>query len=189
SLSNEQASGGVCWRCDTPVIQKELMQWFARITDYADQLLDDLNQLEGKWPERVITMQRNWIGRSPGAEVRFRAAPSEDHIDIFIARIDTIYGANARILAPQHPLVEKLVGGKPQREAVLGFVQKIKQQQRTGPSDEPVEKEGMFSGAYAINPFSGESLPIWVANFVLMGYGTGAIMSVPSGDQRDFEFS
>src|SRR5215471_10700112 len=189
SLSNEQASGGVCWRCDTPVIQKELMQWFARITNYADQLLDDLNQLEGKWPERVITMQRNWIGRSPGAEVSFKVADSEDHIDIFTTRIDTIYGANAIILAPQHPLVEKLVGRNPRREAVLEFVERVKQQQRTGPSDEPVDKEGMFTGAYAINPFSRESLPIWVANFVLMGYGTGAIMSVPSGDQRDFEFS
>src|SRR5215472_1810997 len=181
SLSNEQASGGVCWRCETPVIQKELMQWFARITDYADQLLDDLDHLEGKWPERVITIQRNWIGRSPGAEVRFLVADSNDYIDIFTTRIDTIYGANAIILAPQHPLVERLVENQAQREAVLGFVEKVKQQQRTGPTDEPVEKDGVFTGAYSINPFSGESLPIWVANFVLMGYGTGAIMSVPSG--------
>jgi leucyl-tRNA synthetase len=189
SLSNEQARDGKCWRCDTPVTQKELMQWFARITDYADQLLDDLNQLEGKWPERVITMQRNWIGRSPGAEVRFQVADSKDAINIFTTRIDTIYGANAIILAPQHSLVQSLVDGKPEREAVLQFAEKLKQQQRTGPADEPVEKEGMFTGAYAVNPFSEERLPIWIANFVLIGYGTGAIMSVPSGDQRDFEFS
>ena len=188
SLSNEQASGGVCWRCDTPVIQKQLMQWFARITDYADQLLDGLDQLEGGWPERVISMQRNWIGRSRGAEVHFQVADADESISAFTTRIDTIFGANAIILAPGHPLVSKLLEGKPQREAVLAFAENLKQEQRSARVDE-LEKHGIFTGGYAINPFNQERLPIWIANFVLIEYGTGALMSVPSGDQRDFEFS
>jgi leucyl-tRNA synthetase len=189
SLSNEQASGGVCWRCGAEVIQKELMQWFARITDYADQLLDDLDKLEAGWPERVISMQRNWIGRSYGAEVEFRVDGSDDAITIFTTRIDTIFGANAIILAPEHGLLDKLIAGRPEHKAVLSFVEKIKQQRRSGRVLEELEKEGVFTGAWAINPFNQERLPIWTANFVLMGYGTGAIMSVPAGDQRDFEFS
>lgn len=189
SLSNEQASGGECWRCGTPVIQKELMQWFARITDYAGELLDDLNKLEGGWPERVITMQRNWIGRSEGAEVRFAVADSTDTIWIFTTRIDTIFGANAIILAPEHPLVAKIIESNPNRDEVVAFVQRARQQQRSGGILEKQDKEGVFTGGWAINPFNNERIPIWTANFVLMGYGTGAIMSVPSGDQRDFEFS
>jgi len=188
SLSNEQASGGACWRCDTPVIQKQLMQWFARITDYADQLLDGLDQLEGGWPERVISMQRNWIGRSRGAEVRFQVADAADSVTVFTTRIDTIFGANAIILAPGHPLLSKILDGKPQRDAVLNFAESLKQEQRSARVDE-LEKHGMFTGGYAINPFNEELLPIWIANFVLGEYGTGAIMAVPSGDQRDFEFS
>ncbi|HXG64378.1 MAG TPA: leucine--tRNA ligase, partial [Blastocatellia bacterium] len=189
SLSNEQASGGVCWRCGAPVTQKELMQWFARITDYADQLLDDLNTLEGKWPERVITMQRNWIGRSRGAEVQFKVEGLEDSITIFTTRVDTIYGANAIILAPEHPMLEKIIADKPERDEVLAFAERLKKQERTGRALEALEKEGIFTGGYAVNPFNGERLPIWVANFVLIEYGTGAIMAVPAGDQRDFEFS
>jgi leucyl-tRNA synthetase len=188
SLSNEQASGGECWRCGAKVTQKELMQWFARITDYADQLLDGLNQLEGGWPERVINMQRNWIGRSRGAEVRFQVADSDESVSVFTTRIDTIFGANAIILAPGHPLLTKLVEGKPHRDEVLAFAEKLKQEQRSGRVDE-LEKHGIFTGGYALNPFNQERLPIWIANFVLIEYGTGAIMSVPSGDQRDFEFS
>ncbi|HEV8481936.1 MAG TPA: leucine--tRNA ligase [Blastocatellia bacterium] len=192
SLSNEQAANGVCWRDGTPVVQKELMQWFARITDYAGQLLDSLDQLESGWPERVVAMQRNWIGRSYGAEVTFKvedSANSANSITVFTTRIDTIFGANAIILAPEHPLLNKLVEGKPQRDEVLAFADRLKQQQRSGRELEELDKEGIFTGAYAINPFNGERLPIWVANFVLIQYGTGAIMSVPSGDQRDFEFS
>ncbi len=188
SLSNEQASGGECWRCGAKVTQKELMQWFARITDYADQLLDGLNRLEGGWPERVINMQRNWIGRSSGAEVRFRVADSDESVTVFTTRIDTIFGANAIILAPEHPLLPKIVEGKPNRDDVLAFAEKLKQEQRSSRVDE-FEKHGIFTGGYAINPFNQERLPIWIANFVLIQYGTGAIMSVPSGDQRDFEFS
>ena len=188
SLSNEQASGGQCWRCGTRVTQKELMQWFARITDYADQLLDGLDQLEGGWPERVISMQRNWIGKSRGAEVRFEAADSNESVTVFTTRIDTIFGANAIILAPEHPLLATLLHDKPQRDEVLAFAEKLKQEQREGRVDE-LEKHGIFTGGYAINPFNQERLPIWIANFVLIQYGTGAIMAVPAGDQRDFEFS
>lgn len=188
SLSNEQASGGVCWRCGTAVTQKQLMQWFARITDYADQLLDGLDRLEGGWPERVITMQRNWIGRSRGAQVSFQVVDSNESINVFTTRIDTIFGANAIILAPEHPSLEKILENNPQREQVLGFADKLRREQRSGRIDE-LEKHGTFAGEYAINPFHQERIPIWIANFVLAEYGTGAIMSVPSGDQRDFEFS
>ncbi len=189
SLSNEQASGGACWRCGTPVIQKELMQWFARITDYAGELLDCLEQLEGKWPERVVTMQREWIGRSRGAHVEFKIADSDDTVTVFTTRIDTIYGANTLILAPEHGLVEKLIAGTEQQEAVATFVGRLKNENRSARTIGEMEKEGIFTGRYAINPFNGEALPIWVANFVLIEYGTGAVMAVPAGDQRDFEFS
>ncbi|HSF23888.1 MAG TPA: leucine--tRNA ligase, partial [Blastocatellia bacterium] len=188
SLSNEQASGGVCWRCGAAVVQKQLMQWFARITDYADQLLDDLDKLEGKWPERVIAMQRHWIGRSRGAEVQFKIADSDDSITVFTTRIDTIFGANAIVLAPEHPTLEKILANNPNRDEVMSFSEKLKEQRKTRELEQ-VEKEGIFTGGYAVNPFNDERLPIWIANFVLLEYGTGAIMAVPSGDQRDFEFS
>ena len=188
SLSNEQASGGVCWRCGTPVIQKELMQWFAKITNYADQLLDGLDALEGRWPDRVMTMQRNWIGRSRGAHVRFEIPECNESVTVFTTRIDTVFGANAIVLAPEHPLVEKVIDGKSEAGEVRAFAEKLKQEQRAGRPDE-LDKHAIFTGAYAVNPFNNEKLPIWIANFVLIGYGTGAIMSVPSGDKRDFEFS
>jgi leucyl-tRNA synthetase len=188
SLSNEQASDGKCWRCKADVIQKELPQWFARITDYAEQLLNDIDQLEGGWPERVISMQRNWIGLSRGAHVDFKVDGVDESVTVFTTRIDTIFGANAIILAPEHPLVSKVLEGKPQREEVISFAEKLKQEQRSARVDE-LEKHGVFTGGYAINPFNEERLPVWIANFVLIEYGTGAIMSVPSGDQRDFEFS
>jgi leucyl-tRNA synthetase len=188
TLSNEQASQGRCWRCGAPVIQKDMVQWFAKITAYADQLVDDLEQLEGKWPERVITQQRNWIGRSLGAEVTFQIAESDESVTVFTTRIDTIYGANAIVLAPEHPLLPKVLEGKPEREEVLAFAENLKAEQRAAALDEQ-EKKGIFTGGYAINPFNGERLPIWIANFVLIQYGTGAVMAVPSGDQRDFEFS
>src|SRR5215510_3898282 len=188
SLSNEQASGGECWRCGAKVTQKELPQWFARITDYADQLLNDLDQLEGGWPERVISMQRNWIGRSSGAHVDFKVEGVDESITVFTTRIDTIFGANAIILAPEHRLVSRVLEGKPHREEVMNFGETLRQEQRSARVDE-LEKHGTFTGAYAINPFNQERLPIWIANFVRIEYGTGAIMSVPSGDERDFEFS
>jgi len=189
-LANEQAEGGVCWRHETTrVIQKELDQWFLRITDYADELLAGLDELEGGWPERVLTMQRNWIGKSEGARVDFPIKGSNEKLSIFTTRIDTIYGANAMVLAPEHPLLPKLVEGSPNRDRVLSFAEALKKQSREERAAAELKKEGIATGAYAINPFNGEELPVWVANFILMEYGTGAIMCVPGHDQRDFDFS
>jgi leucyl-tRNA synthetase len=180
-LANEQVVDGCCWRHEsTPVEQRELEQWFLRITAYADELLRDIGKLEGKWPDRVLAMQRNWIGRSEGAEVDFRVDGTKDAIRVFTTRIDTIYGATAVILAPGHPLTKELTTD-------IASVQRlIDSQSRKDPGE--IEKEGIFTGRYAINPFSDQRVPIWVGNFVLMGYGTGAIMAVPAHDQRDFEF-
>jgi leucyl-tRNA synthetase len=180
-LANEQVVNNCCWRHETtPVEQRELDQWFLRITAYADELLNDIAKLEGGWPERVLAMQRNWIGRSEGAEVDF--ASESGPIRVFTTRIDTIFGATCVILAPAHPLVQSLIGDdlRPQVKAMIDT------QARKDPGE--IEKEGIFTGKYAVNPFSGEKVPIWIGNFVLMGYGTGAIMAVPAHDQRDFEF-
>ncbi len=182
-LANEQVVEGCCWRHeDTPVEQRELAQWFLRITSYAEELLSAIKELEAGWPERVLAMQRNWIGRSEGAEVDFALENSTEKIRVFTTRIDTIYGATCVILAPEHPLVASLVDS-----ATQASVKKmIDARASKGPGD--VEKEGLPTGKFAVNPFSGERMPIWVANFVLMGYGTGAIMAVPAHDERDFEF-
>ena len=182
-LANEQVVEGCCWRHeDTPVEQRALEQWFLKITDYADQLLDDMKQLEEGWPERVLTMQRNWIGRSEGAELDFHLASDGTPIRVFTTRVDTIYGATCVILAPEHPLIERLLddAGKSRAKAMVDA--------RANKDPGDIEKEGFFSGHYAINPYSGEQAPVWVGNFVLMGYGTGAIMAVPAHDERDFEF-
>ena len=182
-LANEQVVEGCCWRHeDTPVEQRALEQWFLKITAYADQLLEDMSQLEGGWPERVLTMQRNWIGKSEGAEVDFTLEGTGEPIRVFTTRIDTIYGATCMILAPEHPMNERLLDaeGKERARAMVDA--------RAGRDPGEVEKEGFFTGRYAVNPFSGEKLPIWIGNFVLMGYGTGAIMAVPAHDERDFEF-
>lgn len=182
-LANEQVVNGCCWRHETtPVEQRELEQWFLRITSYADELLEDMSRLEGGWPDRVLAMQRNWIGRSEGAEVDFTLEGTQDRIRVFTTRIDTIYGATCVILAPAHPLVQSIIGDdlRPQVKAMIDA------QARKDPGE--IEKEGVFTGRYALNPFSGEKVPVWVGNFVLMGYGTGAIMAVPAHDQRDFEF-
>jgi leucyl-tRNA synthetase len=199
SLANEQAEGGFCWRHeDTLVEQRELEQWFIKVTDYAGQLLDDLEKLEGGWPERVITMQRNWIGRSTGAEVDFRVADDNSTgsgservriIRIFTTRIDTIFGSNAVIVAPEHQLIDWMIAEGKAGGELKAFVE---QQRAISPEERIVEgreKLGCFTGWYAINPFNHEELPIWTANFVVTGYGTGAIMSVPAHDERDFEFS
>jgi leucyl-tRNA synthetase len=191
-LANEQVvNGGYCWRHeDTLVESRELEQWFLKTTAYADQLVDDLKQLEGTWPERVITMQRNWIGRSQGARVKFAVAdvPGAPPIEIFTTRIDTIYGATAIILAPTHPLVAKLLDGSPNRADAEGQLARMRQSSVKTEDLATAEKVGFFTGRHASNPFSSEKIPIWVANFVLMEYGTGAIMAVPAHDQRDFEF-
>src|SRR5229473_744052 len=182
-LANEQVVEGCCWRHeDTPVEQRALEQWFLKITAYADQLLDDMAQLEGGWPERVLTMQRNWIGRSEGTEVDFTLEGEGTPIRVFTTRVDTIYGATCVILAPEHPLVAELASD----ELRTQVKRMIDSRAAKGPGD--IEKEGLFTGKYAINPYSGEKLPIWIGNFVLMGYGTGAIMAVPAHDERDFEF-
>jgi len=191
-LANEQViNGGYCWRHeDTLVESREIEQWFLKTTAYADQLLDDLKQLEGGWPERVILMQRNWIGKSQGAKVKFAVADvaGAAPIEVFTTRIDTIYGATAVILAPAHPLVSKLLDGSPVRGEAEPKLAKMRQTSVKTEDLATMEKEGFFSGRYAVNPFSGEKIPIWVGNFVLMEYGTGAIMAVPAHDERDLEF-
>src|SRR5271163_4350722 len=182
-LANEQVVDGCCWRHEgTPVEQRAIEQWFLRITKYADELLTAIGELEDGWPERVLLMQSNWIGRSEGAEVDFQLEGSGRPIRVFTTRIDTIFGATCVILAPEHPLVAELASA----ELKTQVKRMIDSRAAKGPGD--VEKEGLFTGKYAINPFSGEKAPIWIGNFVLMGYGTGAIMAVPAHDQRDFEF-
>jgi leucyl-tRNA synthetase len=171
-LANEQVEDGRCWRCSNIVEQRELEQWFLKITHYADELLaETYASLEKGWPERVLTMQRNWIGKSEGAEVDFTHAESGEKIRVFTTRIDTIYGATCLILAPEHPLSGGVMPSEPARQ---------------DPGE--IDKKGVFTGQFAINPFNGERVPIWVGNFVLMSYGTGAIMAVPAHDERDFEF-
>ena len=191
-LANEQVvNGGYCWRHeDTLVESREIEQWFLKTTAYADQLLDDLKGLEGGWPERVILMQSNWIGKSKGAKVKFAVADvaGADAIEIFTTRIDTIYGAAALIVAPKHPIIAKLLESSPEKSAAEPKLAKMRQTSVKTAELATMEKEGFFTGRYALNPFNREKVPIWVGNFVLMEYGTGAIMAVPGHDERDFEF-
>jgi leucyl-tRNA synthetase len=184
-LANEQAEGGSCWRCHSVVEQRELEQWFLRITAYQDELLDDMQELPA-WPERVLVQQRNWIGRSHGAEVDF-AVEGQQPLRVFTTRIDTIYGATFMVLAPEHPRVDALMAGAP--PAAGASLAELRAQDRRARLEGKIPKQGVFTGRTALNPFSGERIPIWVGNFVLMGYGTGAVMSVPAHDQRDFEFA
>ena len=189
-LANEQVVNGGCWRHeDTPVEARDIEQWFLKITKYSEELLRDMAELEGGWPERVLTMQRNWVGRSAGSRVKFAVGgfPGEV-IEIFTTRVDTIYGSAAVILAGAHPLVAKLIAGAENQAAIEAFLARLRQSSSKAEDLATAEKEGVFTGHYAVNPFSGEKLPIWIANFVLMEYGTGAIMAVPAHDQRDFEF-
>ncbi|MBC7252521.1 MAG: leucine--tRNA ligase [Actinobacteria bacterium] len=187
-LANEQVVGGRCERCDTLVEQKALPQWFLRITDYAERLLADMDQLSG-WPESVLTMQRNWIGRSEGCEVTFRVKETGQEIPIFTTRPDTLWGVTFFLLAPEHPLVDELTEGTPYREGVQAFRERLKGVSAIERTSLEAEKDGVFLGAHAVNPVNGEEVPIWTANFVLMEYGTGAVMAVPAHDQRDFEFA
>ncbi len=190
-LANEQVVDGCCWRHETTSVEsKELEQWFLKITAYSDALLDDMNDLVGGWPDRVLTMQQNWIGKSRGARVRFDVAQMpEKSIDVFTTRVDTIYGASAVILAPDHPLLPALFAGIPGRAAMEAEWNRLRQRKLRAAELATAEKEGFFAGRFAVNPFSGETLPIWVANFVLAEYGTGAVMCVPAHDQRDYEFA
>jgi leucyl-tRNA synthetase len=187
-LANEQVVDGACWRCDSAVVQKELEQWFFRITDYAEELLADLDKLAG-WPEKVLTMQRNWIGKSVGAEIDFPLVGSAGALRIFTTRPDTIFGATFVSLAVEHPLALKLAAGTAQRRAVEEFIGRVRTISQARRGEDQGEKEGVFTGSYCRNPFTGEEIPIYLANFVLMQYGTGAVMAVPAHDQRDFEFA
>ncbi|MBI5399480.1 leucine--tRNA ligase [Candidatus Saganbacteria bacterium] len=196
-LANEQViKDNICWRCDSQVQEKELEQWFLKITDYADRLLDDLDQLTG-WPEPVKTMQRNWIGKSEGVEIKFEIRNSKyeinqksknQNLSIYTTRPDTLFGVTYMVLAPEHPLALELAHGTPQEKEIKAYIEKVKHESA---HDRAVStaKEGAFTGGYAINPANGETVPIWIADYVLMGYGTGAVMAVPAHDQRDFEFA
>jgi len=187
-LANEQVENGLCWRCKEEVVQKELNQWSFRITDYADELLASLDSLPG-WPERVVAMQRNWIGKSFGTEIDFKVDGSDEAIRVFTTRPDTLYGATFMSLAPENPFAIRLSKGTDQEQPVREFVDRVLKQDKTVRSSEDLEKEGIFTGAYCVNPVTGYKMPVYVANFVLMEYGTGAVMAVPAHDQRDFEFA
>ncbi len=188
-LANEQVVDGLCWRCDSPVEQKELTQWFLKITAYAEELLADLDKLAKGWPERVVSMQRNWIGKSTGAEIVFPLASGNGSITVFTTRPDTVFGATFMTLAPEHPLAASLIAGTPGEAEARTFIERIRNMDRIARQAEDLEKEGVFTGSYCINPFSGARMPIWLGNFVLAEYGTGAVMAVPTHDQRDFEFA
>jgi leucyl-tRNA synthetase len=194
-LANEQVVDGGCWRCGTPVETRDLEQWFFRITAYADELLDATAQLKG-WPEKVLTMQRNWIGRSEGAHVKFAVEPGNkeqgtgnEQIEVFTTRIDTIFGATFVLLGPEHPLVATFAETSPDPAAFRKHAQEFRLQDKTARLSGEIEKQGFDTGRTAINPFTGQPVPIWVANFVLGNYGTGAVMAVPAHDARDFEFA
>ncbi|HIJ78718.1 MAG: leucine--tRNA ligase [Desulfobulbaceae bacterium] len=187
-LANEQVIDGECWRCDNPVNPRKMNGWFFKITDYADELLAECDHLTG-WPEKVLTMQRNWIGKSIGAEVSFKIADNDQQLTIFTTRPDTIFGATFMSIAPEHPLVAELSKASGREKEVADFVERIVREKQQQKPDDDVAKEGIFTGSYCINPFTGDQLPIYVANFVLMEYGTGAVMAVPAHDQRDFEFA
>lgn len=187
-LANEQVIEGHCWRCDSVVIQKNLEQWFFRITSYAEELLSECDRLTG-WPQRVLVMQRNWIGKSRGVEITFPVADRSERLTIFTTRPDTLYGVTFMSIAAEHPLLPALVAGRPEEAAVRAFIEKVKGQDKTVRTALNQEKEGVFTGAYSVHPLTGEKIPIWVANFVLMDYGTGIVMAVPAHDQRDFEFA
>ncbi|MBI5166573.1 MAG: leucine--tRNA ligase [candidate division NC10 bacterium] len=187
-LANEQVEAGLCWRCEGVVTQKELEQWFFKITDYAEELLQDLDHLPG-WPERVKVMQRNWIGKSLGAEVYFPMANGRGEIPVFTTRQDTLFGATFMLLAPEHSLARGLSQGTAYEAVVAAFVERMKREDKILRTAIDTEKEGVFTGTYAINPMTRERIPVWLANFVLLEYGTGAVMAVPTHDQRDFEFA
>jgi len=186
-LANEQVEDGCCWRCDSEVRQKELDQWFFRITEYADELLEWTHKLPG-WPERVLVMQRNWIGKSFGCEINFPLENAPGFIKVFTTRQDTLFGATFMSLAPEHPLAKELTTAD-RKEEVEAFVEKVRTTDRGKRTADDFEKEGVFTGSYCINPVTGIRMPIYLANFVLTDYGTGAVMAVPTHDQRDFEFA
>ncbi len=187
-LANEQVVEGRCERCRTEVVQKTLSQWFLRITDFAERLLDNLDGLDG-WPERVKVMQRNWIGRSEGAELDFELPDHGETLTVFTTRPDTVHGATFMVLAPEHPLVPRLIADSPDRSEIEGWVEKVRNTPRIQRETEERDKEGRDTGAFAVNPATGDRIPIWLADYVLPDYGTGSIMAVPAHDGRDLEFA
>ena len=188
TLANEEVINGACWRCKNEVVQKDLEQWYLKITHYAEDLLEDLKKLNN-WPARVVAMQENWIGRSYGTDIYFRIKGTEDVITVFTTRPDTIFGATYVTLAPEHPLARKLSRGTSQEAAVAAFIEKSAHMSKSLRMSGDERKEGVFTGGYAVNPLNGEEVPVWIGDYVLMEYGTGAIMAVPTHDQRDFEFA
>jgi leucyl-tRNA synthetase len=187
-LANEQVIDGCCERCDTKVVERDLKQWFFKITDYAQRLLDDIALLE-RWPERVKTMQVNWIGRSSGVNIDFPVDGENITLTCYTTRVDTIFGATYMVLAPEHPKIEEFIKNNPDKNRILSFIEKVRREDKTERASAEVEKEGVFTGRYVINPVNGRKIPLWIANYVLMEYGTGAVMAVPAHDQRDFEFA
>lgn len=188
TLANEEVVNDACWRCKTPVVQKNLEQWYLKITDYSQRLLDDLKKLQD-WPSRVLAMQENWIGKSHGVNIFFTWKKTGERITVFTTRADTIFGATYVVLAPEHHLVDKLIAGNPNEKAIRAFIEKVANESKSLRMTGDKKKEGVFTGQYAINPVNGEEIPIWIADYVLMEYGTGAIMAVPTHDQRDFLFA
>lgn len=187
-LANEQVIDGKCWRCDHEVVKKDLSQWFFKITDYADELLKDLELLPG-WPERVKTMQHNWIGRSEGLEFSFEIPALNDTVAVYTTRPDTAYGVTFMALAAEHPLIKKICENNPKADEINAFCERVRNQSEIERTSSESEKEGVFTGVYCINPFTGRKVEIWVTNYVLYDYGTGAVMGVPTGDQRDWMFA
>ncbi|MBF0384525.1 MAG: leucine--tRNA ligase [Candidatus Omnitrophica bacterium] len=188
TLANEEVINEECWRCKAKVEQKDLDQWYLKITAYSERLLDDLKTLD-KWPSRVIAMQSNWIGKSFGVDICFREKDTNEPLTVFTTRPDTIFGCTYVVLAPEHPLVDKLIKGSKNEQDVRQFIDKVKKESKTERASAGNKKQGIFTGRYAINPVNNEAVPIWLADYVLMDYGTGAIMAVPAHDQRDFIFA
>ncbi len=188
-LANEQVEEGLCWRCDTVVEQKAMTQWFLRITDYAEELLKDLDLLENGWPERVISMQKNWIGKSTGAEIDFILENSDINIPVFTTRPDTLFGVTFLTLAPEHEIVSKIIENSPNKAKIEEFIEKVRAMDKNDRQSDSLEKDGIFTDTYVIHPLTKEKIPLWLGNFVLAEYGTGAVMGVPAHDQRDFMFA
>ncbi|MFA5007661.1 MAG: leucine--tRNA ligase [Candidatus Omnitrophota bacterium] len=187
-LANEQVVNGACERCDTKVIERDLSQWFFKITDYAERLLKDISLLT-HWPERVKTMQTNWIGKSTGINIDFRLDGKDKIITCYTTRVDTVFGATYMVLAPEHPLIPDLIKDNPDKQKISDFIERVRVQDKTDRASASIEKEGISTGRFVINPVNGKRIPLWIANYVLMEYGTGAIMAVPTHDSRDFEFA
>jgi len=187
-LANEQVVNGSCERCDTKVVERDLSQWFFKITEYAPRLLEDISLLT-HWPERVKTMQTNWIGKSTGVNIDFKLDGEDKIVTCYTTRVDTVFGVTYMVLAPEHPLISDLIKNNPDKQKIYDFVEKARTQDKADRASASIEKEGIATGKFVINPVNGKRIPLWIANYVLMEYGTGAVMAVPTHDSRDFEFA